>query len=474
MSFADGTEKALQKVIIGVEEFKLSNGLKVLYYKRDEAPIFSAQIWVKVGGVDETTGQTGISHMFEHMAFKGSKTIGTKNYAREKGLLESLEKIMLESRRDEKVLVQKKDELEKLYSELSKLWVDNEFSVEYQKRGAVGLNAATGKDFTYYVVSLPSVAFELWAWMESDRILNPVFRQFYKELEVVKEERRSRTDDSPTGKLYETLLNTAYRAHPYRLPLIGWRSDLDNLTATEVREFYQTFYRPDNMVVVLVGDLELSKVKKTLEKYFANFKTPKGTIPRVKTTEPEQEGPREVVIEDDSEPGMVLAFHKEIYPSPDDGTFAVLHSVLGDGRSSILYKELVQEKQIASSIFTSEAPGDRYPSLFIVGGRPHKGVSNDKLKDEILKILNRLKRNKLPQSDIDAAIKGIKVSFLNSLNSSSGLANVLGNSETVYGGWQEVFKLYQGSFNTKPEDIQNLAKKYFKESKMTYAHRERK
>lgn len=474
LGYADATERALERIVGGVQEFELENGLKVLFYRKEEAPVFAAQIWVKVGGVDEVSGHTGISHLFEHMAFKGTKTIGTKDYAKETVLLERLEKIMTRSRRNPEILKEKKKELDRINSGLEKLLLDNEYSVQYERRGGVGLNASTGKDYTNYFISLPSVAFQHWAWMESDRLLNPVFRQFYKELQVVKEERRSRTDDSPDGRMYEALLSTAYWAHPYRMPLIGWPSDLDQLTATELGKFYKTYYRPDNMLIVLVGDLQFEEVKSTVTKYFSRLEKPVGEIPQVTTLEPEQEGLREAVVHFDAEPGFVLAYHKQVFPDPDDAHFAVLHSILDSGRSSVLYKALVQDRQLASSIYTSEAPGDRFPSLFLVGGEPHQGVSNDRLKNEVEKILCGLKTKLVPQADLDAAIRKVKVSFLNSLNSAEGLATQLANSQIVYGSWKDVFELYRGAFKTTAEDLQNLAKKYFVESKSTYVHREKK
>ena len=254
--------------------------------------MFSGHIWVRVGSVDETPGVTGVSHMLEHMAFKGSKTIGTTSYPKEKDLLHRVETLM-----DGEQTPAKLEELKEVYKELESIWVNNEFSRIYQKRGAVGLNAATGKDYTFYLVSLPNVAFELWCWMESDRLLNPVFRQFYKERAVVGEERRSRVEDDPDGKLYEALLATAFRAHPNRLPTIGWPSDIAQLRTADIEKFYKTYYRPDNMVVALVGDLDPEKIKPVLEKYFGRLPRAEDPLPTVRVVEPPQKGERRAVVE---------------------------------------------------------------------------------------------------------------------------------------------------------------------------------
>ena len=248
-------------------KLRLSNGLRVLVFPRKQAPVFSGHIWVKVGSVNETPGVTGVSHMFEHMAFKGSEVIGTKDYREEEKLLEKLDALMSGGLDGPEAMEQAKD----LRAKLETLWENNEFSRIYQKAGAVGLNAATGKDYTFYLVSLPSTAFELWCWMESDRLLNPVVRQFYKERAVVAEERRMRVDDNPGGMLYEALLATAFWAHPNRLPTIGWASDLHQLKADDVKKFYAKYYRPDNMVVALVGDLDAETIRPLLEKYFGRI-----------------------------------------------------------------------------------------------------------------------------------------------------------------------------------------------------------
>jgi predicted Zn-dependent peptidase len=473
------TREILHRLAEGVQRITLSNGLRVLYFRRTQAPVFSAQIWVKVGGVDEVPGVTGVAHMLEHMAFKGSTTIGTKDYAAEKKLLERFEQLQLGLEKTRKA-GKKADsetlaEIESLRAQLEELWIPNEFSNVYQRQGGVGLNAATGKDYTYYLVSLPSVAFELWAWMESDRLLNPVFRQFYKERDVVLEERRMRTDDSPGGKLYEALLASAFWTHPNRLPIIGWPSDLANLSVANVENFYRQHYRPDNMVVSLIGDLEPDQVRSTLEKYFGRIPAAKSELPRVTVKEEKQEGTRESTVYFDAEPRFALAYHKPVFPfHKDDLHFGVLHGVLSDGRSSILYRELVKEKQLATSVSSSEAPGERFPNLFYIWASPRHGVGNDKLVAAVDEVLERLKTESIPQKDIDAAKKRIRVDILNTLASNSGLAKTLAHAELLWGDWQVLFEMYDTMLSTDAQDLKRIASTYFTPENRTLVRLERR
>jgi len=463
----------LSSLAEGVERFTLENGLRVVIFRREQAPVFTGHLWVKVGGVNEVPGETGVSHLLEHMAFKGSNTIGTKDYGEEKELLEEYEELVTKLIEVDGKSEALSSRLAELKAELEKLWVNNEFSLIYQKRGSVGLNAATGKDYTYYTVSLPTSAFELWCWMESDRLLNPVFRQFYKERDVVREERRMRTDDNPAGKMYETLLSTAFRSHPNRLPVIGWPSDVAQLRTEDIKRFYDTYYRPDNMVIGLVGDIDAAVAKPMLEKYFGRVPAVKGPLPSVRTREEKQEGERTAVVRFDAKPKLAMAYHKPVYPNKDDLQFAVVHSLLSEGRSSILRRELVQQKKLATSIATSEAPGELFPSLFYVWGSPSAGVSNDTLVIEVQKILDRLKREPVSQKDLDAAKKRVRVDLLNSMSSNSGLARTLAHSELLWGDWNVMFEMYDAILATTVEDVQRLAKTYFHVDNRTVVRLER-
>jgi predicted Zn-dependent peptidase len=465
--------EVLHDLADGVTRMTLSNGLRVVMYRRNNAPVFAGQTWVKVGGVDEVPGKTGAAHLLEHMAFKGTDKIGTRDYAKEKGLLDRLD-VLMKARSEGRSSDQDLQELRSIYSQLSEVWVDNEFSRIYQRRGEVGLNAATAKDYTMYQIELPTVAFELWCWMESERVLHPVFRQFYKEREVVREERRMRTDDDPGGRLYEAMLATAYWNHPYRLPTIGWSSDIKNLNADDTRALQRTYYRPDNMVLSLVGDLDPVKVKPLLEKYFGRLPKATTELPEVTALEESQDGPRDVVVRFDAEPSLLMAYHKPVYPNSDDLYFSILHTLLAGGRSSIFFRELVLEKQLAVNIGTSEAPGELYPSVFYISATPRRGVSTLQLRDAIQGILDRVSKEGFPDDDFVSAKKRVKVGFLASLDSNDELAETLGHAELLWNDWRAVLKMYDIVNQATKEDVQSLIAKYLTVENRTFARIEKK
>ncbi|MFQ5932446.1 MAG: M16 family metallopeptidase, partial [Nitrospiraceae bacterium] len=270
-----------------VIEHKLANGLTVLMVERHQTPVVSINLAFKVGGMNEYTGVTGVAHLYEHMAFKGTRTLGTKDYEQERPLLEELarlnetiEELRGSSRNASTNESPEIDELRRAFEETQKkaaaLVVGNEMSLLYQRQGAVGLNASTSKDVTRYTVSLPANRLPLWAAIESDRMANPVLREFFKERAVVMEERRLRTEDSPNGLLYETFAAAAFQAHPYGFPTIGWASDIHALSPAITKQFFRTYYGPGNAVVAIVGDINPTDVISLLERSF-------GTIPATPT-----------------------------------------------------------------------------------------------------------------------------------------------------------------------------------------------
>jgi predicted Zn-dependent peptidase len=419
------TLQILNNLQQNVQLITLSNGMRVVFVKRDTAPVFNGQIHVKVGGVNEPLGKSGVAHLLEHQAFKGSTTIGVNK--------------------------------------------DNEFGTIYKENGGVGLNAGTAKDFTYYTVSLPSNAFELWCWLESDRLLNPVFRQFDKERDVVLEERYMRVDNEPSGQLREMLLAVAFLSHPYRVPTIGWASEISKLQLKDVQDFYAQYYRPDNMVISLAGDLDENEIKPLLEKYFGRIPVVDEPLPQIITKEEPQVGERRVAIQFDAKPEFKIAYHKPPYPYKDDITFSLLHSILTEGRSSIFNQELIRDKKLALKISTSEAPGNLYPSVFVVSAMPRTGVSNEQLIEEIQQIFERLKTELVSDEILSAAKRRLQMNFLSLLENNEDLAFLLGQSELFYGDRNEFFKTYELILATTAEDLRDIAGKYLNVNQRTIA-----
>src|ERR1700722_8098128 len=255
---------------------KLPNGLTVVICERAEAPVFSFYTHVDAGSAQDPQGKTGLAHMFEHMAFKGTDKIGTKDYPAEKAALAKVETAYtayLAERdkrfgRDEQKLKQLDTAWQAAIKDANQYVIPNQFSEIIERNGGEGINASTDLDETNYFYSLPQNRLELWAYLESERFLHPVMREFYKERVVVIEERRLRTDSRPGGRLVEQFLTAAYQAHPYHRPTIGWMSDLNTFSASDAQKFFDEYYIPSNMVVTVVGDVNPAKAVPLVEKYF--------------------------------------------------------------------------------------------------------------------------------------------------------------------------------------------------------------
>ena len=273
-----------------VIEHRLGNGMTVLMVERHQTPVVSINLTFGVGGMNEQVGQTGLAHLYEHMAFKGTRTVGTKDYETERAVLEELHRVGAELEQyqggesgaaapgsgsprgqPDARLEALQQRFKELQDKAGEYVLGNEMALLYQRHGAVGLNASTGKDITRYVINLPANRLPLWAALEADRMAHPVLREFYKERGVVMEERRLRTDDSPTGLLYEAFTSTAFQAHPYGVPTIGWASDIQSLTPAAAEDFFKTHYGPNNATVAIVGDINPQEVIRLLEETFGKI-----------------------------------------------------------------------------------------------------------------------------------------------------------------------------------------------------------
>jgi predicted Zn-dependent peptidase len=459
---------ALNEMASRVKLVRLSNGLRVLFYRRDVAPVFSGVVAARVGGSDESMGETGISHMFEHMAFKGTTRVGTKDYPSEKKLLEKLEELVAQTDEATVFTPAQKQEWDRLKSELQKIWQSESYSREYEKRGSSGLNATTDTDLTQYFVSLPRAAFEYWCQMESERLLEPVMRQFYEERDVVNEERRMRYEDDPQGRLYELLIASAFRVHPYRNPVIGYPFDVSHLTAAMLDSFRRRYYVPSNVVLALVGDVSAEQDAPLVEKYFGRL--PVGPAPsRTRALEPKQEGERVVNLAAQAAPEVMIAYHKPNYPNPDDVPISVMLQILAGSRVSPLYTELVKRKQLATSVSHSEAPGDAYPNLIMFQMVPKRPHSNQELIEGFDQVLRKFQREAVKPSDLEMAKREISMDYLHGLDSNMGLALVLVGAEATYNDWQKIFSWYEQMLKLTPQDIQRVAAEFLKTSNRTVA-----
>jgi len=459
-----------------VKRITLDNGMRFLVVRRGTAPVFAANLRFRVGSVDDPGGESGLAHLFEHLAFKGTSTIGTRDPKKEAEILDAMDRTVIDLLREEdrggaadpKRLESLRSDLEALTKSLQELTVKDEFSQILTGNGAAGLNASTSTDLTSYVVALPSNRLELWCLMESARLRDPVLREFYSERDVVMEERRMRIDNQPQGKLYEQLLLSAFEAHPYRVPTVGWMSDLEHLTRPQAAEFRRGFYAPNNAVATLVGDIDPAAAERLIRRYFDGL--PAGPPPRLPvTTEPPQTGERRAVVEFDAGPDLMIAFHKAVWPSPDDPVFQVVDSLLTSGRTSRLFRRLVLETQLASEVYSAQAPGDRYPNLFVIGATPRAPHTPAEVETAILQELARLAAEPVPERELQKVKNQLQASFLYPLRSNSGLAAQLSYYEIETGDWKNL-NVYAAALQaTTAAQVQDAARRTFVPSNRTVA-----
>ena len=460
-----------------VVEHRLSNGMQVLMLPRHHAPILSLSITYKVGSVNEHSGITGIAHLYEHMAFKGTETLGTSDYEKERPLLLEIEQVHEELLRetalggaaDRGKIEKLNQKIEALAAEAGRFVVVNELGNLYERNGAVGFNASTGRDVTSYTVSLPANRLPLWIAIESDRMAHPVMREFYKERQVVLEERLRSVETHPGGKLAEAFYSAAFVAHPYGDPTLGWPSDVGSLSATATAIFFRQYYAPSNAILAIVGDFEPDQVIPLLEAGFGVI--PAGHFPSgVVTVEPPQRGERRIEIEDTANPQILIGYHRPGISHPDDAVFDVIDTLLSDGRSSRLHKRLVEEKKIAVSIHTGVgSPGAKYPNLFTVFATPKAPHTTAEIEAAVDLELNRLKSEPISQSELDTVITRIDAARIRSLRSNSGLAGQLGYFEAVAGSWRYLLENRDAIARVTPEDVMRVAQFYFSKTNRTVA-----
>ena len=415
----------------------LANGLTVIICERPEAPVFSFFTHVDAGGAQEVPGITGLAHMFEHMAFKGTDRIGTTDYEAEK-------KALLEGRRHlpglrrgapagRSAATRRRSPRRRRPGKTprrpaDKYIVKNEFDEIIDREGGVGVNAFTNSDETGYHYSMPSNRLELWAYLESERFARPVFREFYKERDVVTEERRMRTDSNPIGRLVEQFLAAAYQAHPYHQPVVGYASDLKSFSATDAAAFFARYYVPSDMVVAVVGDVKASEALPIIEKYFGRI--PKGTKPEpLRTVEPAQIAEKEVVLYDPSQPFYIEGYHKPGATDPDDAVYEVIGDLMTSGRTSRLYRALVRDKKVAvASAGFNGFPGRKYPNLFVFFGIPTPEKTNADVRDAIRAEIERIKTEDVTDADLAMVKTRAKAELIRQLNDNAGLAQELGSA----------------------------------------------
>ncbi|HWR82731.1 MAG TPA: pitrilysin family protein [Candidatus Deferrimicrobium sp.] len=451
-----------------ITEFTLKNGLKFIVMERHEAPVATFVTLANVGTVDDPKGYTGLAHMFEHMAFKGTSTLGSKDIEKELQLIaveDSLFMILRAERtKGPAVDSVRLAQLEKAYEEAreaSYQFVEpNQFGNVVDREGGIGLNAGTGADYTVYFMSFPSNRLELWMALESERFYDPVLREMYKERDVVAEERRMRTDSNPFGRLIEEFLAVAFKAHPYGVAGVGHMSDIQYYSRQEAKVFFDKYYGPSNLTIAIVGDVKTPEVQKLAEKYFGRIKA-RPAPERIATEEPEQIGERRVVLEDPSQPIYSVGWHVPELAHPDRAALEALVDHLGQGRTSALYKNLVKEKKIAMQVGAFVGfPGDKYPNMVLMYAMASSGHTNDEIETEMFAEVEKVQQELLSQEEVSKIKARARASLINQLGSNQGLAFQLAGFQALWGDWRRLFKELDRINAVTAQDVQRVAQKY--------------
>jgi len=410
-----------------INEHILKNGLKVIIIEDHKAPVATFQVWYRVGSVDEPKGKTGLSHLLEHMAFKGTPKYGSKV--------------------------------------LSKL---------VQKNGGID-NAYTTKDYTAYFQILPSDRISLSIDLEADRMRNLLLKEedVVYEKAVVMEERRLRYEDDPEASLFEELLLTAFRAHPYRWPVIGLMSDLSSITREDLFNYYRRFYTPEKAFIIVAGDVKTEEILRDIESAFEKIQGSTGSEVTVEKThrihyteEPPQRGERRFYLKKEAElPYILIAYHVPSFPHEDSASLEVLNALL-TGKSGRLYKKLISEKKIATSADASYSGLNRFPYLFFFDGVPLKGKDIHEIERAIYEVIEEIKTSPPSLREVQKAKNQIEASFIMSMDSVYSMARLIGTFELL-GGWRLKDKYLELLRSVTPEDVQRVARKYLIEDNRT-------
>jgi predicted Zn-dependent peptidase len=445
----------------------LPNGMKFIVLERHDVPVVSFHVYADVGSANESYGITGISHILEHMAFKGTTTIGTKDYAAEAKVLGELDDVYgrmkseeAEPEPDQATIAELKARFGDLEKKAKEFVVTDEYSDMMMREGDAEVNAYTSNDATQYIDYLPANRLEFWMAMTSDRFLHPVFREFYKERDVIMEERRLGLETQPTGKLLEDFMAVAYKAHPYHHDVIGHMSDLQSIRRQDVEEYFKKFYGPSNLTVGIVGDVKADEVFKLADLYFSRI--PSGPRPEpVRTKEPEQWGERYVSVSAESQPYLVIGYHMPDAKSKDSPALEALANIIGRGRSSRLYESLVKQKKVAiQSSCMSGFPGDKFPSLIFFFALSAQGKTSAECQAAIEEEIERIKKESVTEDELTKFKRTTVKSLLSQMRSNTQMAAMLTYADVVLGSTDEAFNQVEKVRAITAEDIKRVANQY--------------
>jgi predicted Zn-dependent peptidase len=468
---------------VPVKEVTLANGMRLLMVERHDTPTISGGWVAHVGSSNERPGITGIAHLFEHMMFKGTDTIGTKDYEKDQAVIAEQERVRDLMRAEEAIMraMWRRGEIENLqdpdtftprYQELKaefdtlveaqrELLVKNEFDRIYTTAGASGMNAFTTEDITGYFITVPANKLELWMWMESGRLLHPVFREFYAERDVVFEERRMRTESTPTGMASEAHLSLFWQSHPYSWPVIGWPSDIPAISLAQANEFYGIYYSPQNITLILIGDFKAVDAEKLAKQYFERIPRGKQNPPDVVTLEMPQQIEKRMIAEVEANPSVDIYWHTVPFGHPDSYALQVLAQLLS-GRTGRLYKDLELGSEVATETFAWQG-SKKWAGMFNIGGEARENSTPEEVELGIYSVLDTLKDELVPTEELQKVKNQFAAGEYRKLASNSAILHQLIMYDGL-GNWEEINEAGEKIQAVTAEDVQRVAKKYFKRS----------
>lgn len=454
--------------------------MRVLLVERHDEPSISGGWVAHVGSANERPGITGVAHLFEHMMFKGTRTLGTTDYERDQAVIQRQEEVRSGIRSEEAKqraawrkgtigdlrdpshksprLKELEAEFDTLVQEQRELLVKNEFDRIYTTAGASGMNAFTTTDLTGYFITVPANKLELWAWMESERLLNPVFREFYSERDVVFEERRLRTESTPLGKFAEAFQSMIWTSHPYHWPVVGWPSDIPAISKQEADVFFETFYSPQNISLVLVGDFKSDSAMDLIRNYFDRIPRGKTAVPDLVTREMPQLAEKRMNAVAESNPQVDIVWHTVPFGHTDSYALNLLSEILST-RTGRLYKGLVLGAEVATDV--NARPGARkWAGTFEISAEVREPHAPRVVEDAIYTELERLKTEDVPPEELQKVKNNFAAYEYRRLVSNMNILMQLIFYDGL-GDWQEINDAGPRHQAVTADDLRRVATKYF-------------
>jgi len=452
----------LEQVEKHVEEFTLPNGLRFIVAERHQAPVFSFFAVVNSGSANDQIGTTGLAHMMEHMAFKGTSRVGTSDYSKEKPLMDAEESAwnayLAERRKGAQADTAALRRLEASFHDATaaadRYVVTEEYTKLIEQAGGQNINAFTAEDLTAYFYSLPSNRLELWASLFAGAIVDPVFREFYKERDVVYEERRMRTESSPLGRLYYEYITGAFNAHPYGFGGIGIPSDLKSFSRTQGEAYFRRNYVAKNITIAVVGDVTVDEVKRLANRYFSAVSDAPAPPP-LDTVEPPQAAERRILLEDAAQPAVLIGWHVPAASDPGYAAYKAAADLLGGGNWSRLYKVLVKERKLAVQVSCGTGdPGEKYPNLLTLFIVPATGTDPTVVEKAAYEVIaDAMGPHPFTPDELSGYKVRVRAEKIATVEDNSDFAGELAQAQVLYGGWREFFREQERVQSLRPDDL---------------------